>query len=130
MLKNTSLKGDPNGLPRSYISERISAPLRPVSFSERQVCMSIQVHCAGSEWEQSWTENISMIEGLEESHMNLLLCQVKQPLGWNEMVYRGCSFRRAKEAWWLSVVMVTLATTGEGRSADSLGPRRNSRVGE
>lgn len=45
-------------------------------------------------------------------------------------MYRRWSSRKATDASRLNFVMVTLATTGDGRSAASLGPRRNSRVGE
>jgi hypothetical protein len=61
---------------------------------------------------------------------NLLLCQVKVPFGWKDIVYRGWSARIAMDASRVSFVMVTLATIKEGSRAASLGPSRNSRVGE
>lgn len=60
----------------------------------------------------------------------ILLCQVKVPFGWKEIIYRGCSFRNAIEASRPSLVIVTLATIGDCKSSASFEPSKNSRVDE
>ena len=66
----------------------------------------------------------------DEKDSYVLLDQTKVPFGWNKIMYLGCKALKSIAACRLNLVMVTLATHGEGISFASSGPRRKSRVGE